>query len=145
MYAFPGRHVSNPSRDYSAFLRWQYPHSLGHPYCFKPFQGLFRVSTWPAIPCLGFLYLGFKPFQGLFRVSTPVSPAPAAASQEFQTLPGIIPRFYAIVPSLLSGGLIARFKPFQGLFRVSTKGRGEDVRRASDCFKPFQGLFRVST
>ncbi|GAK61640.1 hypothetical protein U27_01541 [Candidatus Vecturithrix granuli] len=37
----------------------------------------------------------FKPFQGLFRVSTPVYDRfGEGADSRFQTLPGIIPRFY---------------------------------------------------
>ncbi|GAK61636.1 hypothetical protein U27_01537 [Candidatus Vecturithrix granuli] len=138
---------------------------------------------------------GFKPFQGLFRVSTNKKVRPLrGAAKKFQTLPGIIPRFYSLChflswgsygvsnPSrdysaflLLEGHsdrvwLEGRFKPFQGLFRVSTRKVG--ARQSSGInvsnpsrdysaflrpsnlddhwspflgFKPFQGLFRVST
>ncbi|GAK59354.1 hypothetical protein U27_06338 [Candidatus Vecturithrix granuli] len=62
----------------------------------------------------------------------------------FQTLPGIIPRFYLTVGIGIYNGNI-RFKPFQGLFRVSTARNNSSLDALGYRFKPFQGLFRVST
>ncbi|GAK61639.1 hypothetical protein U27_01540 [Candidatus Vecturithrix granuli] len=64
--------------------------------------------------------------------------------QPFQTLPGIIPRFYGL-GVITSPRLLFRFKPFQGLFRVSTARYNRATIGGADRFKPFQGLFRVST
>ncbi|GAK61643.1 hypothetical protein U27_01544 [Candidatus Vecturithrix granuli] len=118
MYDFYGD-VSNPSRDYSAFLRsvtflaisiaisfqtlpgiiprfyeisirYHKPINNG----FKPFQGLFRVSTALTLRLFPLTSHSFKPFQGLFRVSTYAIPFAPAIPRSFQTLPGIIPRFY---------------------------------------------------
>ncbi|GAK61635.1 hypothetical protein U27_01536 [Candidatus Vecturithrix granuli] len=161
--------VSNPSRDYSAFLlSTTILKKLIPRVCFKPFQGLFRVST--QLLFVGSINpsQGFKPFQGLFRVSTHAVFHIVCTVLQFQTLPGIIPRFY-----LQSSGFIRRplrcFKPFQGLFRVSTQTMtpiagvatafqtlpgiiprfygvpSGSKHYGSLRFKPFQGLFRVST
>ncbi|GAK61644.1 hypothetical protein U27_01545 [Candidatus Vecturithrix granuli] len=40
------------------------------------------------------ILFSFKPFQGLFRVSTLAGQKVRVYSSGFQTLPGIIPRFY---------------------------------------------------
>ncbi|GAK59347.1 hypothetical protein U27_06331 [Candidatus Vecturithrix granuli] len=131
--------VSNPSRDYSAFLhlflrlwRWFSRNS------FKPFQGLFRVSTAvcqgyakmveavsnPSRDYSAFLLLGiehdmatqdrFKPFQGLFRVSTIHNILLTTIINSFQTLPGIIPRFYdCMVSSFIR--LVIQFQTLPGI------------------------------
>ncbi|GAK61642.1 hypothetical protein U27_01543 [Candidatus Vecturithrix granuli] len=187
--------VSNPSRDYSAFLHATSANIVyALPYCFKPFQGLFRVSTLLDVRRPFTEKSCFKPFQGLFRVSTLTTCHSSSITQpvsnpsrdysaflrircgrgqnkdvSFQTLPGIIPRFYAFSAGQLCQprtafqtlpGIIPRFyewntwwhkqdtagfKPFQGLFRVSTTTGGYRPVLAEVRFKPFQGLFRVST
>ena len=61
--------VSNPSRGYSTFLRWKCLSRWWTTWSFKPFQGLFYIST----RCRAFMaaYRScFKPFQGLFYIST---------------------------------------------------------------------------
>ncbi|GAK61637.1 hypothetical protein U27_01538 [Candidatus Vecturithrix granuli] len=89
--------VSNPSRDYSAFLPKDSTPRYSPFGGFKPFQGLFRVST--QLTTLGAKspQQCFKPFQGLFRVST-INSLQLQEDQlcKFQTLPGIIPRFYEV-------------------------------------------------
>ncbi|GAK61654.1 hypothetical protein U27_01555 [Candidatus Vecturithrix granuli] len=137
--------VSNPSRDYSAFLRERSsPGQLPIDECFKPFQGLFRVSTLleacPKEPetC------SFKPFQGLFRVSTHEEEARqmifVGVSNPSRDYSAFLQK-YALAYS--EDGL--SFKPFQGLFRVSTLNTVLENSPPLQGFKPFQGLFRVST
>ncbi len=62
--------VSNPSRDYSAFLQKCLHDSIQTLLCFKPFQGLFCISTNYFSHGLFAEEMSFKPFQGLFCIST---------------------------------------------------------------------------
>ncbi|GAK59342.1 hypothetical protein U27_06326 [Candidatus Vecturithrix granuli] len=112
--------VSNPSRDYSAFLQYI---NISNTDCCVAFQTLPGI-----IPRFYFAFILHLPRYGLL----------------FQTLPGIIPRFY-VRSSIIHISKRNCFKPFQGLFRVST-GRERAASINGICrFKPFQGLFRVST
>ena len=111
--------------------------------CFKPFQGLFCISTSYRVTVASLPAKGFKPFQGLFCISTgsitvftdlvlivsnpsrgysaflPLTCSPTPIPSRFQTLPGVILHFYLTrlrKPSMTT----ISFKPFQGLFCIST-------------------------
>ncbi|GAK59346.1 hypothetical protein U27_06330 [Candidatus Vecturithrix granuli] len=185
--------VSNPSRDYSAFLQTREFHGVSAYNVFqtlpgiiprfyvtapilsallgirfKPFQGLFRVSTLDDQDAWVIIYHRFKPFQGLFRVST-ISERTISRtyikvsnpsrdysaflrrarnfSTEFVPVSNPSRDYSAFLreinpPDSIDG---ISFKPFQGLFRVSTKTQPDGAYAEADSFKPFQGLFRVST
>ncbi|GAK59349.1 hypothetical protein U27_06333 [Candidatus Vecturithrix granuli] len=63
---------------------------------------------------------------------------------QFQTLPGIIPRFY-MRASRTSSGVKSGFKPFQGLFRVSTewaKGGQLKLRKVSNPSRDYSAFLR---
>ena len=88
---------------------------------FKPFQGLFCISTYSIIMLYIFsLWGSFKPFQGLFYISTGNGQDWPKVRLWFQTLPGVILHFYAInLSSFLSAqntfqtlpGVILHFYP----------------------------------
>ncbi len=113
-------YVSNPSRDYSAFLQGDY----------MVFVGI--ITTFQTLPGI------------ILHFYTHLSGAVSEQAAAFQTLPGIILHFYSFVNNLKRVFTIC-FKPFQGLFCISTitmsDGKDDDLR----CFKPFQGLFCIST
>ncbi|GAK59343.1 hypothetical protein U27_06327 [Candidatus Vecturithrix granuli] len=139
--------VSNPSRDYSAFLLIELSSTLTvFTYSFKPFQGLFRVSTQTGAFASELIDIAFQTLPGIIPrfydpssamnllkvqiVSNPSRDYSAFLQKreiemmlkdvQFQTLPGIIPRFYSAVSVQVISIIPSCFKPFQGLFRVST-------------------------
>ncbi|GAK61645.1 hypothetical protein U27_01546 [Candidatus Vecturithrix granuli] len=63
---------------------------------------------------------------------------------KFQTLPGIIPRFYEGYEVLLTNPK-KMFQTLPGIIPRFYAGWLPDKYREVLCFKPFQGLFRVST
>ncbi len=89
--------VSNPSRDYSAFLR---AFQVGGE------KGLHLFQTLPGI---------------ILHFYTRCTAPPIRAIFLFQTLPGIILHFYYLGEPVSQEGQCG-FKPFQGLFCISTKG-----------------------
>jgi hypothetical protein len=90
--------VSNPSRDYSAFLHEAIIFPEPFLYCFKPFQGLFCIST-----LMDWYLLAIE------EVSNP--------SRD-------ILHFYPS-PGVRSTSCYTRFKPFQGYSAFYTdRGRG---------------------
>ncbi|GAK61649.1 hypothetical protein U27_01550 [Candidatus Vecturithrix granuli] len=160
--------VSNPSRDYSAFLRaLPRPRSSVISPSFQTLPGIIpRFYGRPAAPV--------APENGVSNPSRDYSAFLPSATRKptlmlrwFQTLPGIIPRFYNSLRSC-SGKCIIVSNPSRdySAFLLSPKGVKEFEVEVSNpsrdysaflrefftkaspsiiCFKPFQGLFRVST
>ncbi|GAK61650.1 hypothetical protein U27_01551 [Candidatus Vecturithrix granuli] len=90
-------YVSNPSRDYSAFLHIMLRLNNFKMGSFKPFQGLFRVSTYPGFSPRGIKYL-FQTLPGIIpRFYFVLRKKQSMCRRKFQTLPGIIPRFYGMI------------------------------------------------
>ena len=89
-------------------------------------------------------HYGFKPFQGLFYISTNLSSIINHQSLRVSN-PSRGYSTFLLRTDKSQLYLSLRFKPFQGLFYISTqrtfKKGGEDLWS----FKPFQGLFYIST
>ncbi|GAK61638.1 hypothetical protein U27_01539 [Candidatus Vecturithrix granuli] len=84
---------------------------VGPPGTFQTLPGIiprFYLETAEMMPSP---FKSFKPFQGLFRVSTKEDSDADPSESKFQTLPGIIPRFYGSVV----GGNDFSFFSFQTL------------------------------
>ena len=79
------------------FYRFVRCSSTSTPRRFKPFQGLFYISTYFNLSLSHPPRESFKPFQGLFYISTLVFFAFPWIARMFQTLPGVILHFYKIV------------------------------------------------